>query len=83
MLRRLKFRTRKFRPGIAFIISTNKLHLTKNRREHLKLGYLIYIYKNHLGGNLLRKHKTLKFDVVRGENDPLSTKYTQTAYSLK
>ena len=83
LLRRLKFRTRKFRPGIAFIISTNKLHLTKNRREGLKLGCLIYIYKNHPGGNLLRKHKTLKFDVVSGENDPLSTKYTQTAYSLK
>ena len=65
------------------MISTNKLHLTKNRRERLKLGCLIYIYKNHPGGNLLRKHKTLKFDVVSGENDPLSTKYTQTAYSLK
>ena len=82
LLRRLKFRTRKFRPGIACIISTNKLHLPKNRREGLKLGCLIYIYKNHPGGNLLRKHKTLKFDVVSGEKDPLSTKYTQTAYSL-
>ena len=29
LLRRLKFRTRKFRPGRAFIISTNKLHLQK------------------------------------------------------
>ena len=64
-------------------MSTNKLHLTKNRRERLKLGCLIYIYKNHPDGSLWRKHKTLKFDVVRGENDPLSTKYTQTAYSLK
>ena len=83
LLRGLKFRTRKFRPGIAFTISTNKLHLPKNGREGLKLGCLIYIYTNHPGGNLLHKHKTLKFDVVSGENDPLSTKYTQTAYSLK
>ena len=50
LLRRLKFRTRKSRPGIAFTISTNKLHLPKNGREGLKLGYLIYIYTNHAGG---------------------------------
>ena len=83
LLRRLKFRARKFRPGIAFTISTKKLHLPKSGREGLKLGCLIYIYTNHPGGNLLHKHKTLKFDVVSGENDPLSTKYTQKAYSLK
>ena len=44
---------------------------------------MFYIYTNHPGGNLLQKHKTLKFDVVSWENDPLSTKYAQTAYSLK
>ena len=38
LLRKLKFRTRKFRPGIAFTICTNKLHLPKNGREGLKLG---------------------------------------------
>ena len=38
LLRRLKFRTSKFRPRIAFTISTNKLHLPKNGREGLKLG---------------------------------------------
>ena len=38
LLRRLKFRTSKFRPSIAFTISTNKLHLAKNGREGLKLG---------------------------------------------
>ena len=50
LLRRLKFRTRKSRPGIAFTISTNKLHLPKNGREGLKLGCLIYIYTNHADG---------------------------------
>ena len=38
LLRRLKFRTSKFRPRIAFTISTNKLHWPKNSREGLKLG---------------------------------------------
>ena len=38
LLRRLKFKTSKFRPGIAFTISTNKLHLPKNGHEGLKLG---------------------------------------------
>ena len=50
LLRRRKFRTRKSRPGIAFTMSTNKLHLPKNGREGLKLGCLIYIYTNHPGG---------------------------------
>ena len=44
---------------------------------------MLYIYTKHPGGNPLHKHKTLKFDVASLENDPLSTKYTQTAYSLK
>ena len=44
---------------------------------------MLYIYAKHPGGNLLHKHKKLKFDVASGENDPLSTKHTQTAYSLK
>ena len=60
LLRRLKFRTRKFRPGITFTISTNKLYLPKNGCEGLKLGCLIYICTNHPGGNLLRKHKKVK-----------------------
>ena len=42
LLRRLKFRTSKFRPGIAFTISTNKLHLPKNSREGLKLGWFTF-----------------------------------------
>ena len=43
LLSRLKFTTRKFRPGITFAISTNKLYLPKNGCEGPKLGCLIYI----------------------------------------
>ena len=32
-----KFKTGKFRPGIAFTMYTNQLHLPKNSRERLKL----------------------------------------------
>ena len=33
----MKFRTGKFRPGIAFTMCTNYVHLPKNGREGLKL----------------------------------------------
>ena len=48
LLRGLKFRTRKFRPGIAFTISTNKLHLPKNGREGLKLECFTFTQNTRL-----------------------------------
>ena len=46
LLRRLKFRTRKFRPGITFTISTNNLFFTKGRLWRPETGMLnLHLHK--------------------------------------
>ena len=61
-----KFRTSKFRPGIAFTICTNQFHLPKNDREGLKLVSKIALKKSNTNFRLeysVRKNRTTFSDV--------------------
>ena len=61
-----KFRTSKFRPGIAFTIYTNQFHLPKNDREGLKLVSKIALKKSNTNFHLeysVRKNRTTFSDV--------------------
>ena len=67
LLSRLKFTTRKFRPGITFAISTNKLYLPKNGCEGPKLGCLIYIQglvKKYWMGGVGQRREGVGYEVL-------------------
>ena len=68
-----KFRPGKFRPGIAFTICTNQLHLPENDREGLKLFGIIhpekqdYLFRYSVApGNYIFRFQRVVFYLLSG-----------------